>query len=203
MNESFIKTNVSNWIINKIETAFFSVERQFHVLKHLTFIDNKSREIFIANGYMDDEIKEKLRMISSKVHTGLCSNPQYFKTMVLKDISSASYEINKYTGNIEISIIFSKKTFPFGIGIDRLISIKGLCLNSSFNKDIETFKDVFVKIIGQITWTLIFIIKEEKNLHKIITVFPGTNAPPFPDERIQSTKLYNLCKEFWDNHLVF
>ena len=188
-------------IINK---SGFSVETQFHVLKHFNSIDDEFYEKLINANYSKIDIAQQLKLQSSKFYSLFSTNLKAIVERVLNGFPSSEIKLNPISLRIEILFEFSNAEYPNGIGTDYLLHKNELTEEQIENIQRRSVENPHIYITnGKAITTnkLNFVIEQKENKYQIITIYPGKYAPPFPDEEKQNHELFMVCKTFWDEHV--
>lgn len=167
----------------------------FHLLKHFQSIDKISRNLFLANGFKNEEINKSLSTAGSKFFSNFCNNP--FELLhKLKYITPVTIMSNE-----EKRILFYLFPDKHFIGLDNLIALDELSDAEKLTLRETLISGHSVKIVNKAefieTNRLYLVVSVKDNC--LITAFPGRYAPAFPN----SLKDKNDIKEsinFWDNH---
>ena len=113
-------------ILEIINKSVFSVEAQFHVLKHFISIDDEFYEKLLKTGYSKSDINNQIKLQRSKFNSIFCSNPIDLVDTLDNNYLKSEVKINPISLNVEMSFEFSKIDYPNGIGTDHLIHKKYL-----------------------------------------------------------------------------
>lgn len=191
----------------KIKNAEFSPERQVHVLQHFTMIpDHYLRTIAGETGFSPADIKLKLNAPGSKFLPRFSSDPLHLLHVLKKNIS---YVTTQRTRGAEVMEVVYDFTLSSDhdlkmVGFENLIHINQLdahekkmvttILRSNFEvKALETDKTVET--------TLVNLIISVHPTPGVITIFPGTYAPPFPNKALHNAEELNEYTDFWNDHV--
>lgn len=179
----------------EFKNIVFSTDAQFHTLVHFEQIDTPYQNFLIDAGYNVENIKEQLGTIRSKFYPQLFNNPVELVPLIEK---AKKQEINYDSGKISIQI-----NTDIAIGKDNLVKIDSLK-----NQDQQKLKKV--ELNGVELWKIVAepvpthqinaILFTESTQNTLVTIFPGTFAPPFPDKNKQSQKEWSMSNEFWTKH---
>ncbi len=193
-------------VFSDLENAEFPIERQFHVLKHFCKIDPDYRENIIEQSeYTEEEIDFQLKGRGSKFLPVFCKNPLDLFEIIKKKFEYQKIEAFWIAGRCEFQIEFSKTDFPNGIGEDRIIHLDQVpeVIKSAFSKrDYETLQQIVYETDPKLTWIVNVILQTVDHKPTIISIFPGTYAPPVPNREEQSEEQYNESVEFWSKHII-
>jgi hypothetical protein len=106
----------------------------------------------------------------------------------------------------EISLQIPVKDYPEGIGFDNLIPLNKLSLEQR-DKIIIRERDGFsvgtIRLKAPATWqaNLVLLQKDGSKAVEVLTLFPGTFAPPFPDTFNVGTEEFHRSTDFWSGQV--
>ncbi len=193
-------------VFTDFEYASFTPDRQFHVLKHLSVIDGEYKESLMhVYNCSDADIQEQIRQKGSKFHQSFCDNPEDLLDKLKQEFNRQNIKAYWHNGYCEFQLNFSKNEYPGGIGDDRVIhldQVPDLIKKSFSNKDFETLQTIIYKTHPKNTWTSNIILESSGRQALIITIFPGTYAPGFPNRDEQTEKQYQHSMNFWRHHII-
>ena len=198
-----MRSQLSN---SELEQTSFSIERQFHVLKHFKTVDEEYVKYLQDNSdYTADEITHQLDVRGSDFYEGFASNPENLWQNLKTTIQEEGIEAIWINGKCEIQVEFSKTDYPDGIGEDHLVHINELPakMRQSFNiTDWKSLRKLSYSANSKTTWMVQVILRKLENSSEVISIFPGTYAPPLPDLELQNEDDYARSLEFWCSHVV-
>jgi rRNA-processing protein FCF1 len=166
-----------------------------YLIRHFSSIDEKCKLEIKSQGFTESDIQEKLSTIGSKFNTEFAKNPGAV-VVELSKINPAKV-INQ--GNQRTALIYE---FTQPIGCDSICSLDDI--PPSFHAGIQKVMrgDYLVQSIELSTFLttnqLVAVVENETN--KLITLFPGRYAPPFPNDYQSENERKNATK-FWEQHL--
>ena len=203
MFSEFMRSQLS---ISELEQTSFSIERQFHVLKHFKTVDEEYVKYLQDNlDYTADEITHQLDVRGSDFYEGFASNPENLwdnlKTVIREERIEAFW-INE---KCEIQVDYAKADFPDGIGEDHLVHISDLPakLRQSVNtSDWKSLRNLAYSAKPKSTWLVQVILRKMEKSPEVISIFPGTYAPPLPNLELQNEDDYARSLGFWSTHVV-
>jgi len=161
----------------------FSLERQFHCLRHFSFHEINQLNFLQDNfpNYHSKEIREQLDMVGSKFVPAFARQPMD----ILNSLKKASFT-NRDIGDNKIvaQYTFSEQEFQNGIGNSALIPLNKL----SAQQQAAKYKvnrnnyEVWTCEVDELPTTnlLTIIALNQENTLQIVTLFPGDYAPAFP-----------------------
>lgn len=175
-----------------------------HLLRHCIsvpqgYIENK------FPGEMVEDAYKSVKSTRSKFKYEFAAEPDalFDKVIAFQD-KLVFNNIEEKKG--EVTIEFSKDIYPEGIGYDTLIfipSINDEAIHKMTPVQLgpQNYLVSYVKLSQlPVTWSMnVIFMKEEQNI-SIITIFPGTFAPPFPDMLLHSEEQYQKYDNFWKQH---
>lgn len=186
----------------KIPTFEFSLERQFHCLRHFSFHDLEQVDILHTHfpSFNPIEIREQLDMVGSKFNKEFAQQP----IDILISLAKASFT-QRDIANTKIvgQFSFSWDDFPNGIGNSALIPLSEL----SAQQQADKYKvnrsnyEVWTCDVAELPATnlLSIIALKLENSLQIVTLFPGDYAPAFPRGLGDSEELNRV---FWEGHCL-
>ncbi len=188
-------------IIQKIPIA--SEQVLLHLCRHFKNLPAEEISKLLNLQIKMSEIEDELKLVGSKFYDppfkGVYSLIGYVeKNWHIKNVISFENDI------LICSFSFSRTEFSKGIGNDGLVSLSSLDeneLSKVYKKDRKTFV-VNAYPTSQIfpTWDLI-VISKSNPIPEILTIYPGTYAPPFPMDTMNK-EFFQICDEFWKMHAL-
>jgi hypothetical protein len=181
----------------------FSVERQYHTLKHFSEIDDAYLLSLLERGtWSKKDIEKRMEKFGSKFDPGFAFNPQEI-LKVLKKRSGYTLEYrSKSEKRMEFKVLFDKSEVGFPVGWDTLVRIEDLDsayeIESSLRSD---FLIQYAKGNPIPTFEMNMIFEYSEDSFHLITLFPGKYAPPFPNAEMQTKDKYEEYTDFWGKHL--
>lgn len=186
----------------KIPTFEFSLERQFHCLRHFSFEDSTQLNFLQNNfkAYQAKEIKEQLDMVGSKFNSAFADQP----IKILDSLAKASFtERDIEKGKKVFQFTFPLRDFPQGIGNSALIPLTKLSAQQSATKYKvnRSNYEVWTCDVEELPVTnlLTIIAGISENTSQIVTLFPGEYAPAFPKGMGDFEKGNRV---FWEGHCL-
>ena len=179
------------------------IEKQYYLLKHFSSIDKKYETKLMNLGqYSKMDIEDMLNTSGSKFNAEFALNPEDLWNKMIKIADYSDFTINETAEKIYLSVnISSFANSP--IGTNNLISISDLLENQKkqiFKQKRNNYNALHLIAKGFPTYEITLILSN-KPIPKIITIFPGIFAPPFPDKKNQLQTEYNMNNKFWENHV--
>jgi hypothetical protein len=166
-----------------------------YLVRHFSWIDENCKLEIKSQGFTESDIQEKLSTIGSKFNTEFANDPRAV-VVKLSKINPAKV-INQ--ANQRTALIYE---FTQPIGCDSICSLDDI--PPSFHAGIqkEMRGDYLAQSIELSTFfttnQLVAVVENETN--KLITLFPGRYAPPFPNDYQSENERKNATK-FWEQHL--
>jgi len=196
----------SQFQYSELEETNFSVESQFHVLKHFKRVDRDYVKYLTNHSeYTADDIAHQLAVRGSDFYEGFAPNPLNLWQRLKEKIRDDAIRVTWHNGKCEIELKFSKSEYPEGIGEDHLLHIDELppgILDKVDTSNWENLRKVSYRKELKSTWTLQIILRKIKGSTEVISVFPGIYAPQLPDKELQSEEEYKTSLKFWKTHVV-
>jgi hypothetical protein len=180
----------------------FSLERQFHCLRHFSFHEIDQLNFLQDNfpNYHSKEIREQLDMVGSKFVPAFAQHPMD----ILNSLKKAFFT-NRDIGDNKIvaQYTFSEQEFPNGIGNSALIPLNKL----SDQQQATKYKvnrnnyEVWTCEVEELPTTnlLTIIALNHENTLQIVTLFPGDYAPAFPQGLGDQEEKKRV---FWEGHCL-
>jgi len=173
----------------------------FHLLRHLSLINENAIQCLIDRGYSKALIEENLQIPGSKFHDFFATD---IKSLMLQCAIIKETTSIRQNGYLHISYEFETLKFPKGIGTIGVISLEAL-------KSLTSSQPVLRKNRGHLllhatvselptTNLLTLVLKEQQKSNFLITAFPGPTALPLPSTKF-STAFNEECKIFWEQHV--
>ena len=181
---------------------YFSNERQFHCLRHISFHDEDQLK-FLQNNFPRHQLKDirrQLDMVGSKFDPSFVKQPMD----ILKSFKKASFSSRNIENNkIVFQFLFSVKDFPNGIGNSALIPMSELSTQQQATKYKvkQSNYEVWTCEVEELPTTnlLSIIALNQENTLQIVTLFPGDYAPAFPSGLCDSEEMNRV---FWKGHCL-
>jgi rRNA-processing protein FCF1 len=166
-----------------------------YLIRHFSSIDEKCKLEIKSQGFTESDIKEKLSTIGSKFNTEFANDPRAV-VVELSQLKPAKV-INQ--ANQRTALIYE---FTQPIGCDSICSLDDLSPSLHVGIQKEMRGDYLAQSIQLSTFLttnqLVAVVENETN--KLITLFPGRYAPPFPNVQQSETEREEATK-FWEQHL--
>ena len=193
-------------LTNILSRTNLTKENQLHLLSHFSKIDNQYvKWLHEQYNIEQKEVAHFLSISGSKFHYDFVKNPNELFNFIRRNTGL----INIYTNNtdkLEFYIDVPEHEYPEGIGSNALISLKNL---SGFEKskvistDRGRQKVLSIKRPKKPTWRInTIIVFDEKKEPRLQSIFPGTYAPPLPDEDFFTKEQNSQYSEFWNKHVI-
>jgi len=180
----------------------FSLQRQFHCLRHFSFHDIDQLN-FLQNTFLEystKEIREQLDMVGSKFEPSFVRQP----IEILNSLDKAAFTQRDIENNkIVVQFSFSSKDFPHSIGNSALIPLNELSAQqqAAKYKVNRSNYEVWTCDVAELPSTnlLSIIALKHENMLQIVTLFPGDYAPAFPRGMGDSEEMNRV---FWEGHCL-
>ena len=181
----------------------FSDDVLLHICRHFKSLPPEDISKLLKLGIEKTDIEQELGLVGSKFFS-----PPFSGLYTLVDFIKNEWqykEIISHENGILVSRWkWSKTEYPNGIGNDGLVSLNTLSeieLSKVYKKDRKTFV-VNAYPTSQIfpTWELI-VISKSISMPEILTIYPGTYAPPFPMDTMEKD-FFLSCEKFWKLHAL-
>jgi hypothetical protein len=174
-----------------------------HICRHFKSLPSEDVSKLLAIGFNKSEIEQELALVGSKFFS-----PPFSGIFALVDFIEKNW-VKKEVVSLENDTLVSrwiwdKMEYPDGIGNDGLVSLNSLNedeLSRVYKKERKKFI-VNAYPTSQVFPTNEFIvISKNKPNPEILTIYPGTYAPPFPTEDMEKG-FFKSCDEFWKIHAL-
>ncbi len=181
----------------------FGPMRQYHTLKHFAAIDDQFVKTFLHQFRDIHGIEDRLKKNVSKFSREFADNPF---TIIDRISKTDTYvvEFSRESGDrIEVGMKFSESSFPGGVGFDSLVSLDDISPVDAGRVFMEDGVQ-YIHLPGGslINWRMNLILGRLNGKVEVITFFPGTYAPPLPDNEFQSEEELRQSRQFWKEHAV-
>jgi hypothetical protein len=188
------------------QTEVLTNELQFHLLRHFTSVDEDYLQWFISvTEYTREDIRKQLEIKGSRFFYAFAPNPLVLWEKAMARVRAGSFELTEERGRQVYSINFGESSYPDGIGLCYLVDLRELDENEKASVRNEPRGDHLVQVVRGINprvtreMQLVEVLNEEPY---VSTIFPGTYAPPFPDEESQDREEFLRNTGFWKNHAI-
>jgi len=107
-----------------------------------------------------------------------------------------------------LRVRFSETDYPRGIGGDGVVSLAELDESAmkTLTKREVTGTSLAVPVVTletlPPTWWANMFLRRRNDRVRVSTIFPGTNAPPFPEKDILPPQVFSEAKVFWETHAL-
>ena len=193
----------------EIDSIVLNINQEYHIVKHLSKLSFYYKVYFYINGFSFKNILNQLNAPGSKFHSNFVSSPKYLLNLIKTKIKKTNVEYIWKNKRCEISLEFSKKKYPKGIGFDALIPIKDIPKNELKKLTKHKLSDKTQYIAPTIilknqknTWIATIILQKNNHDISVLTIFPGIIAPPLPDATKQTKENFDKLSKFWSNHAL-
>jgi hypothetical protein len=177
---------------------------RLHLLRHFSCLPDSYCKLHFTAEQLQD-VDPALKAHRSKFDPAFATDPDELFNKVLSlsnEILSGKWDDNKE----EFSFEYPQTLYSDGIGTDNLIFIPSLNKTQTLQlQQVEMgpqhYQVAYVDLQHQLrTWKLNVILLRENDQIRILTIFPGTMAPPLPDIVIHSPVQYRKYDQFWKQH---
>jgi hypothetical protein len=179
----------------------FNAATEFHMLRHFSGPKETYIKYFTSLGKSVFEIEKELNEVGSRFIPPFATNIQQIIDRVF---SFGFIEELGVNGNKILKCTVSKEHFPNGIGSQSVIPINSLSpiqREQIFYKENRGIKLKHLEVDEMPSTTeFCVILKPHKSEYIFITSFPGNQAMPLPNHKMEKI-LYEECKLFWENHV--
>lgn len=179
-----------------------SEERRFHLLRHFRDLSAEylARELCGA----DPEVaRAQTRIPGSKFLPAFAADPDQALARV---IDEAGHRLPPFgpDGRLTVSVSFPPARFPDGIGTDGLIALQAIPPGTPLEREERSGRLVMVVTMEPpLSWEAhLILVGDEAGEVRVLTLFPGTLAPPFPDPTLQGPAEVAAFAAFWEGHAL-
>lgn len=167
-----------------------SPAQAFYLLRHLITLDFEVRSAFQQNGFLCSAVDEQLHTPGSKFLPTFCSNP--WKLPEILRARAPQQIIQQANGRTAQVYRFEER-----IGTDQIIALDETNRQETHRiiRNGLPVRAIHARALP-LTNSLVLILSLEGNW---ITAFPGTYAPPLPQNGM-SEALYQEATDFWEKH---
>lgn len=176
--------------------SVFSMSIASRPLSILAWIESfyryfRNNEVPIPKGTMRLQAQETFATIDYTVHQNVRPSPT-------GDMGELVFSLHFLDTNTHLN------WYKHGVGTDNLIEINSEEMRSKCQKTTRSGYDkvhVYSGILPNLTHTMVGVVhyKEHVDAYQIVTAFPGTWAPKFPNECHDGSERHESTV-FWDNH---
>ncbi len=188
------------------QNRIFTPERQYHCLLHFSEVpEDYLIELCKITGHSLAEAHELMNAPGSKFQVNWIESPLSLWEKLPEFAQFIVREQVRKDGNKHIAFNFPKKLYPTGIGFDGIIAKDQLPSNLLTRIQYvlrNGFEVATVKIDNTPVTYELHLIMGSGNPESVITMFPGTYAPPFPKKEFQTEEDFLNNMSFWENHLM-
>lgn len=183
------------------EKIVFSIQNDFHMLRHFEGISDELRQQLILSGKSNGSIERELTEPGSRFF----SNFAIDITSLLNRLFSETHDEEMGgNGNILLKGKADAKEFPNGIGTLSVVPIKSIPVESLTKVYYQVNRGVSLKHLKveklPITNEYTVILKPNDDKPLFVTAFPGPPAMPLPVDTMEKN-LFESCKTFWESHV--
>ena len=187
------------------KTIKYSFNKQFHILRHFSKIDDDYRsELKTNTNFTEEEINNQLSISGSKFYHEFASNPIQLWNKIQSHEEFNFQYINLWKKNrAEILLFFNQDDYPNGIANNALVKVDDLPAEKKALLKQQDRDGFIVKHLSFDTpmpsWQLNIILINEKE-PGVITIFPGIYAPPLPNPKLMQSAELEKSKLFWEQY---
>ena len=184
-----------------ISSIHFTLQSEFHMLRHFQTADGVTQEKLLANGYSLSQIQQELSLPGSKFFTHFANDIIELLEKVLQQPYQKSTGIN---GNHIIESEYSIVDYPNGIGTKGVVSLNAISKEQQAkifyekNRNFSLAHLLVEELPKSNQCTL--ILKPVPEGYTFVTAFSGESAMPIPDYKMTNAQ-FEACKLFWYKHV--
>lgn len=183
------------------EKIVFSIQNNFHMLRHFEGISDELRQQLLLSGKSNESIERELNEPGSRFFTNFATD---ITTLLQRVISGTYDEELGGNGNILLKGKADTKEFLNGIGTLSVVPIENIPVESFGKVYYQVNRGISLRHLKvdklPITHEYTVILKPTDDKPLFITAFPGPPAMPLPMDTMEK-KLFESCKSFWDSHV--
>ncbi len=185
----------------EIDKVSFTLQSQFHMLRHFESVDDTTLQLLNNNGYTQNQIQQELSLPGSKFFSHFANNIKVLLEKILLHPYQKSTGLN---GNHIIESTLPIDEYPNGIGTKAVVSLADISSAQKAQIFIEKNRNYALAHILvdtlPITNQCTLILKPIPEGYAFITAFSGESAMPIPDFKMPKSQ-FDSCKTFWDGHV--
>jgi len=209
-------------ICSLLETVSLSDENRFHLLRHFDSVpEHYSMEIANRLGRPPADIRNQLFYSGSKFSTSFAAHPDMLWQRLSTDISKTALHTPSddaeprtlFTPRSDSDYVFHLHYSPIpyagGIGSDGVVALNDLkttdrnkvTMKMRGKEDKIEVPTVYLSRLPA-TWKVQVVLRKTEQALIVLTIFPGTYAPPLPEPAAQTAKDLQASIEFWKTHAL-
>ena len=194
---------------SELNNVILTKDRRLHIAGHMSSLSLLSRICFLLNGVGFKKLSDQLKIPGSKFFPDFCTSPSGLFNLIKNKIIEKNIEYTWKNDRCEISLDFCTNKYSDGIGTDGLLPVEKIPedkkkdlkkIKRSENSSYEIYSIILDKPIP--TWKANMVLIRKENSIELITIFPGTYAPPLPDKKFHSGGEYKEYDEFWNKNAL-
>ncbi len=179
----------------------FTLQSEFHMLRHFESVDDLTMEQFLNNGYSQEQIHQELSLPGSKFFSNFANDINQLLEKLLQHPYQKSTGIN---GNHIIETVIPIDKYPNGIGTKGVVSLDEISSDQQTKIFYEKNRNYSLAhlLVEELPVTnqSCLILKPSVDGYVFISAFSGASAMPIPDYKMTNAQFY-ACKLFWDQHV--
>jgi len=205
VKSSFRKDSLNR---RELESLYLDTRARLHLVGHLQCLSCWGRMGLYLRRVSRLEIEAQLQRPGSRFFKKFARSPQGLLKRMNHAVIDQDIQPLWEEDSCNLRVGFSAKVFSKGVGTDAIMALSDL--DDSVKRSLKTreipgmsFKVTVVSMDSpQVTWWANMILRRSVGRVHVITVFPGTQAPPFPDPSFQSGEKYKESEKFWSTHAL-
>jgi hypothetical protein len=183
------------------EKIIYSLQNEFHMLRHFEGISDELREQLLISGKTQESIDHELAEPGSRFYSNFAPD---ITTLLQRLFSDVYVEELGGNGNIALKGEANTSAFPNGIGTLSVVSLESIPIEHRDRIYYQVNRGVALKHIkvDKLPSTRLYsiITRPIEAKRQFITAFPGPPAMPLPVNTMEKS-LFESCKTFWDSHV--
>ena len=179
----------------------FNIQSEFHMLRHFEMLDDTLQQKLLENNFTPLQLQQELSLSGSRFFSFFATDITQLLNRILHQPYKQSIGLN---GNLIIESTFSEKEYPNGIGTKAVIPLNHIASTeqkSIFYENNRNYPIAHLLVNDLlITQDCTLILKPITNGYLFISAFPGEQAMPIPNEKM-NVELFDECKDYWSKHI--
>jgi hypothetical protein len=190
-----------------LKDSILTDESVCHLLRHFPYPgENFLIELSHRTGKGKKLLEDLISKPGSKFSEKFARQPLEVITKVRDQLKKTDLNFVWNTAKCEIILTFPECDFPSGVGFDNLLAKQNLTPAQS-REIIYVERDGFTvgTVVAEppVTWQVNLVLQQKfpNSIIEVLTLFPGTYAPPFPNAYETGTGNHQQSIDFWEKHV--
>ena len=183
------------------EKIIYSLQNEFHMLRHFEGISDELREQLLISGKTQESIDHELAEPGSRFYSKFAPD---ITTLLQRLFSGVYVEELGGNGNIILNGEANIRAFPNGIGTLSVVPLESIPIEHRDRIYYQVNRGVALKHIkvDKLPSTHLYsvITRPIEAKRQFITAFPGPPAMPLPDSKMEKS-FFDACELYWNQHV--